>query len=272
MPAAIFAAVWKGFPFSTVVYLAALQNVDQEQIEAATIDGAGPFRRPVRRRAARPCATSIGDQPAADDDPHLQLLRHDLGADPRRPAERHRRSSRPRSTSSASASSASARPPPTACSRSWCWSLLHRALFRWCGAPAQRRMSMSDAGSSRQGASCLTLLQLVLGVVVLLPFFWMSQRLAEARRPSPSPSRPGSGPSTRRWTTTSRLPARVPPVLPQQRDRLAATLAITIPLALLAAYSFARCQMRLLSRLPRRGHRGADVPGRAPSSSRSTRW
>ena len=42
MPAAILAAVWKGFPFSTVVYLAALQNVDQEQIEAAMIDGAGP--------------------------------------------------------------------------------------------------------------------------------------------------------------------------------------------------------------------------------------
>ena len=45
MAAAIVAAVWKGFPFSTVVYLAALQTVDQEQIEAATIDGAGPVRR-----------------------------------------------------------------------------------------------------------------------------------------------------------------------------------------------------------------------------------
>jgi multiple sugar transport system permease protein len=45
LPAAIVAAVWKGFPFSTVVFLAALQNVDQEQIEAATIDGAGAWRR-----------------------------------------------------------------------------------------------------------------------------------------------------------------------------------------------------------------------------------
>ncbi|MGN6548753.1 MAG: carbohydrate ABC transporter permease [Pararhizobium sp.] len=45
MGAAIIAAVWKGFPFSTVVYLAGLQNVDQEQIEAATIDGAGRLRR-----------------------------------------------------------------------------------------------------------------------------------------------------------------------------------------------------------------------------------
>ena len=45
MGAAIVAAVWKGFPFSTVVYLAALQSVDREQIEAAIIDGAGAFRR-----------------------------------------------------------------------------------------------------------------------------------------------------------------------------------------------------------------------------------
>ena len=45
MGAAIVAAVWKGFPFSAVVYLAALQNVDAEQIEAATIDGAGRLRR-----------------------------------------------------------------------------------------------------------------------------------------------------------------------------------------------------------------------------------
>ncbi len=45
MAAAIAAAVWKGFPFSTVVYLAALQNVDREQIEASIIDGAGWWRR-----------------------------------------------------------------------------------------------------------------------------------------------------------------------------------------------------------------------------------
>ena len=45
MAAVIFAAFWKGFPFSSVVFLAALQNVDQEQVEAATIDGAGKLRR-----------------------------------------------------------------------------------------------------------------------------------------------------------------------------------------------------------------------------------
>lgn len=47
MASVIVAAVWKGFPFSMLIYLAALQNVDQSQIEAATIDGAGPFRRLV---------------------------------------------------------------------------------------------------------------------------------------------------------------------------------------------------------------------------------
>ncbi len=45
MPAAIVAAIWKGFPFSAVVYLAGLQGVDREQMEAATIDGAGAVRR-----------------------------------------------------------------------------------------------------------------------------------------------------------------------------------------------------------------------------------
>ena len=47
MPAAIVAAVWKGFPFSTIVYLAALQNVDHEQVEAAIMDGAGRVRRVI---------------------------------------------------------------------------------------------------------------------------------------------------------------------------------------------------------------------------------
>lgn len=45
MAAVIFVAVWKGFPFSMLIYLAALQNVDKSQLEAATLDGAGPVRR-----------------------------------------------------------------------------------------------------------------------------------------------------------------------------------------------------------------------------------
>jgi multiple sugar transport system permease protein len=48
MPAVILAAVWKGFPFSTVIYLAALQGVDHEQIEAAHIDGASAWQRFMR--------------------------------------------------------------------------------------------------------------------------------------------------------------------------------------------------------------------------------
>jgi multiple sugar transport system permease protein len=47
MGSAVVAAVWKGFPFSCVVYLAALQTIDREQIEAATIDGARALRRLV---------------------------------------------------------------------------------------------------------------------------------------------------------------------------------------------------------------------------------
>jgi multiple sugar transport system permease protein len=43
--ALIIAAIWKGFPFSTVMYLAALQSVDQEQLEAAHIDGANAVQR-----------------------------------------------------------------------------------------------------------------------------------------------------------------------------------------------------------------------------------
>jgi multiple sugar transport system permease protein len=45
MGSAIVAAVWNGFPFSCIVYLAALQTIDREQMEAAIIDGAGPIRR-----------------------------------------------------------------------------------------------------------------------------------------------------------------------------------------------------------------------------------
>ena len=37
--------VWRGFPFSAVILLAALTAVPQEIIEAAKIDGAGPLRR-----------------------------------------------------------------------------------------------------------------------------------------------------------------------------------------------------------------------------------
>lgn len=41
--AVIFVAIWKGFPFSALMYMAALQGVSQELIDAATIDGAGKW-------------------------------------------------------------------------------------------------------------------------------------------------------------------------------------------------------------------------------------
>jgi multiple sugar transport system permease protein len=45
MLAVVIAAIWKGFPFSTVIYLAALQGVEQEQLEAAHLDGASAWQR-----------------------------------------------------------------------------------------------------------------------------------------------------------------------------------------------------------------------------------
>ncbi len=37
--------VWKGVPFATVILLAAMQAIPEDLYEAATIDGAGPWRR-----------------------------------------------------------------------------------------------------------------------------------------------------------------------------------------------------------------------------------
>lgn len=43
--AVIFAAIWKGFPFSTIMYLAGLQGVPPELYEAAEIDGANERKK-----------------------------------------------------------------------------------------------------------------------------------------------------------------------------------------------------------------------------------
>jgi multiple sugar transport system permease protein len=45
MPSVIAATFWRGFPFWVISFLAALQNVPQEEYEAAAIDGAGPWQR-----------------------------------------------------------------------------------------------------------------------------------------------------------------------------------------------------------------------------------
>ena len=44
-PAIMVAGAWTFFGFCTVIFLQGLRTLDREQIEAATIDGAGPFRR-----------------------------------------------------------------------------------------------------------------------------------------------------------------------------------------------------------------------------------
>ncbi|WP_415855422.1 ABC transporter permease [Sinomonas sp. G460-2] len=44
-PLIVLQSVWKNTGWGTIIYLAALATVDQEQYEAAVIDGAGRFRR-----------------------------------------------------------------------------------------------------------------------------------------------------------------------------------------------------------------------------------
>ena len=43
--AVIFTAIWKGFPFSTLMYLAGLQTVPLDLLEASEIDGANPYQK-----------------------------------------------------------------------------------------------------------------------------------------------------------------------------------------------------------------------------------
>ncbi len=41
----IFIVAWQWLPFATLIFLTALQSLDQEQLEAAEMDGAGPVKR-----------------------------------------------------------------------------------------------------------------------------------------------------------------------------------------------------------------------------------
>ncbi len=45
LPAVVVTAIWQGFGFETVVFLAALQAIPQEYYEAATVDGAGRWAK-----------------------------------------------------------------------------------------------------------------------------------------------------------------------------------------------------------------------------------
>jgi multiple sugar transport system permease protein len=45
MPAIILLAIWKNFGYNMLIFLAGLQTIPDELYEAASIDGAGPWRR-----------------------------------------------------------------------------------------------------------------------------------------------------------------------------------------------------------------------------------
>jgi ABC-type sugar transport system permease subunit len=61
MPAIIIASLWMYVGFNMIYFLAALQNVDQSLVEAARIDGAGPWNIfwHVTRPAIMPVATFV---------------------------------------------------------------------------------------------------------------------------------------------------------------------------------------------------------------------
>ena len=61
MPAVVIAGLWLYVGFNMVYFLAALQNVDQSLIEAARIDGAGPFAifKSVTLPSIAPVATFV---------------------------------------------------------------------------------------------------------------------------------------------------------------------------------------------------------------------
>jgi multiple sugar transport system permease protein len=45
MPAIILMAVWKNFGYNMIIFIAGLQNIPQDLYEAASIDGASPWRQ-----------------------------------------------------------------------------------------------------------------------------------------------------------------------------------------------------------------------------------
>ncbi|MBZ0296165.1 MAG: sugar ABC transporter permease [Anaerolineae bacterium] len=45
LPAVLLVALWRGFPFFTLLLLAGLQGIDEDLYEAASVDGASPWRQ-----------------------------------------------------------------------------------------------------------------------------------------------------------------------------------------------------------------------------------
>jgi ABC-type glycerol-3-phosphate transport system permease component len=105
---------------------------------------------------------------------------------------------------------------------------------------------MSARLSPRQ-RTALSILQVALGIVILLPFFWMvSVSLKPANEPFAIPAR--------LWPQNPTLDNYVTAFRPEFRIYFvnsiviaASTVVITASLALLAAYSFTRAQMRSIS-------------------------
>ena len=83
MAAIIFAAIWKGAPFSTLMYLAALQNVSSDLVEAAQLDGATWWQRLRSVDPPRNGPDHSHHHPAHHG-LDVQLLRSHLHHDPRR--------------------------------------------------------------------------------------------------------------------------------------------------------------------------------------------
>ena len=84
----IFANIWRGVPFIAITLLAGLQTVSPSLYEAATIDGATPLADvPLRHLSAAHADHRRGDDLLGA--VHLHRFPADLGADPRRPGQRH---------------------------------------------------------------------------------------------------------------------------------------------------------------------------------------
>ena len=109
---------WTAVGFDILIYLAALQDVPQDQSEAARIDGAGRFARLLARDPARRAPDHRAGRRLGDDQ-RAAVLRHRLGDQARRADRRDHGDHRLRLQARlrARASRASARPSP-ACSSS----------------------------------------------------------------------------------------------------------------------------------------------------------
>ncbi len=87
-PAIVICDVWEWTPFMFIILLAALSNVDGEQLDAASLDGAGAWQsfRYVSLPAIWPVMMIALLIRGLDLDP---AVRHRLAADPRRPRQRY---------------------------------------------------------------------------------------------------------------------------------------------------------------------------------------